>query len=139
MTVEIRHVRPGDEALFERVAEDVFDGPIVPARVRAYLEDRSHIMLLALDGGEVVGQVAAIVHRHPDLPTELYIDNLGVAPARQREGIGRRLVAEALRIGEALGCEEAWVGTEHDNIPARRLYETFGAKADPFVLYFLDW
>ena len=25
--------------------------------------------------------------------------------------------------GKAIGCEEAWVGTEPDNLPARGLYE----------------
>ena len=34
-----------------------------------------------------------------------------------------------------LGCEEAWVGTEPDNVPARRLYESRGAEAEAFVMY----
>jgi aminoglycoside 6'-N-acetyltransferase I len=38
-------------------------------------------------------------------------------------------------LGRALGCEEAWVGTETDNRPARGLYESRGAAAEPFVLY----
>jgi aminoglycoside 6'-N-acetyltransferase I len=39
-------------------------------------------------------------------------------------------------IGKAEGCGEAWVGTEHDNIAARRLYETRGGTtAEPFVMY----
>ena len=39
------------------------------------------------------------------------------------------------QIGRAHGCEEAWVGTEHDNAPARRLYESRGSEAEPFVMY----
>jgi len=38
-------------------------------------------------------------------------------------------------LGKALGCEEAWVGAEHDNVAARRLYESRGAAAEPFVMY----
>jgi hypothetical protein len=38
-------------------------------------------------------------------------------------------------LGRELGCEEAWVGTEHDNTPARRLYASFGAEAEPVVMY----
>jgi aminoglycoside 6'-N-acetyltransferase I len=40
-----------------------------------------------------------------------------------------------LALGKALGCAEAWVGTETDNGPARGLYESRGAAAEPFVLY----
>jgi aminoglycoside 6'-N-acetyltransferase I len=92
-------------------------------------------MLVALRAGEVVAQVAAVIHRHPDKPTELYIDEVGVTPALQRQGIARRMLDEMFALGKALGCEEAWVGTEAGNGPARGLYESHGATADPFVLY----
>jgi ribosomal protein S18 acetylase RimI-like enzyme len=132
---EIRHVKRGDEGLFERVAAGVFDEPIDPHRLIAYLAEPGHHMLVAVHGGEVVAQLAAVVHRHPDKPTELYIDEVGVAPAFQRRGIARRMLDEMLALGKALGCEEAWVGTEPDNAAARALYETRGAQAEPFVMY----
>ena len=41
--------------------------------------------------------------------------------------------------GKAIGCEEAWVGTEPDNLPARGLYEQRrkrdDAEAETFVMY----
>ena len=133
--LEIRHVKPGDEALFDRVAADVFDEPIDARRLAAYLAEPGHHMLVALHAGEVVAQVAAVIHRHPDKPTELYIDEVGVTPALQRQGIARRMVAEMFALGKALGCEEAWVGTESDNHAARALYEAHGATGEPFVMY----
>ena len=133
--LEIRHVKPGDEALFERVADGVFDEPIDADRLAAYLAEPGHHMLVALHAGEVVAQLAAVVHRHPDKPTELYIDEVAVAPAFQRQGIARRMFDEMLAVGKILGCEEAWVGTEPDNLAARRLYESRGADAQTFVLY----
>jgi ribosomal protein S18 acetylase RimI-like enzyme len=102
---------------------------------RAYLAEPGHHMLVALHGGEVVAQIAAIVHRHPDKPTELYIDEVGVTPALQRQGIARRMVEDMFTLGKALGCEETWVGTEPDNAPARGLYESRGAAAEPYVMY----
>lgn len=135
MEVEIRAVGAGDEALFDRVAEDVFDAPVVPARLVAYLREPGHHMIVALHDGSVVGQVAAVVHRHPDKPTELYVDEIGVAPAFQRQGIARRMLDAVFALGRELGCEEAWVGTEPDNVPARRLYEERGAEAESFVMY----
>ena len=135
MAIETRHLAPGDEALFVSIAEDVFDAPVSSARLTAYLAEAGHHMIVALDGDLIVGQVAAVVHRHPDKPTELYLDELGVAPSHQRQGIGRRLLEEMLALGRRLGCEEVWVGTEHDNVPARALYRQRLGEAEEFVLY----
>jgi aminoglycoside 6'-N-acetyltransferase I len=133
--VEIRRVGSADASLFERVAEEVFDEPVDPDRLAAYLADPGHILLVALVDGEVVAQVAAVLHRHPDKPTELYIDEVGVTPARQRQGIAQRMMNEMFAIARALGCAEAWVATEIDNIPARSLYESRGSSGDYFVMY----
>ena len=44
------------------------------------------------DRGVMIGQLAAIVHRHPDLrPAELYVDELGVAPRFQRQAKNARV------------------------------------------------
>ncbi|MDX6560976.1 MAG: hypothetical protein QOD65_790 [Gaiellales bacterium] len=136
MTVEIRRAGPGDLGLFERVAEDVFDYA-VDARVLAeYLATPLHHLVVAVADGEVVGQVAAVVHRHPDdRPVELYIDEVAVAPGFRRAGIARLMLDEAFDLGRELGCAEAWVGTEHDNLPATALYETRGSEPEPFVMY----
>jgi ribosomal protein S18 acetylase RimI-like enzyme len=133
--VEIRRVRPGDAALFDRVAPDVFDQPIDAARLAAYLREPNHHMLIAMRDGEVVGQCAGVVYRHPDKPAELFIDEVGVTPALHRQGIARRMLDAMLALGKTLGCEEAWVGTEPDNAPARGLYESYGVEAEPFVMY----
>jgi ribosomal protein S18 acetylase RimI-like enzyme len=138
MSVEFRMLSPDDAQLFLRVAPDVFDGEPDPVRVAAYLSTPGHHMLVALDEGEIVAQVAAIVHRHIDLPTELYIDNLGVTPRLQRQGIGRELVRRVMDFGRSIGCEEAWVGTEPENERARRLYEKIGAEGEDFVMYVFE-
>ena len=105
--VEIRHLSAGDAALLARVADDVFDAPVDPARLAAYLSEPGHHMLVAIDNGIVVGQTAAVVHRHPDKPTELYIDEVGVAAGYRRQGIARRMLETMLELGKAIGCEEA--------------------------------
>ena len=45
------------------------------------------------------------------------------------------MLAAMFAWGRELGCEEAWVGTEPDNLPARALYESGDAEAEPFVMY----
>jgi len=133
--IATKRLTPADAALLGHVADGVFDEPIHPERLVAYLAQPGHAMVVAIADGVVVGQCAAVLHKHPDKPTELYIDEVGVAPAFQRQGIARRLLDEMLALGKAMGCEEAWVGTEPDNLAARRLYESRGATPEPFVMY----
>ena len=136
MTIEIRRLGSADVALFENVAEGVFDHAIDRARLVAYLSTPGHHFIGAFTDGVMIGQLAAMVHRHPDLrPAELYVDELGVAPRFQRQGIARRLVDAAFALARELGCSEIWVATESDNLPARGLYEASGARAEPAVMY----
>lgn len=138
MSVEIRQIGPGNAALLDRVADEVFDEPIDSGRLAAYLGEPGHFLFVAIADGVVVAQAAAVIHRHPDKVTELYIDEVGVSPAWQRQGIARRLLDELFRLGREHGCGEAWVGTEHDNLPAKRLYESRGANGEPFVMYLYE-
>ena len=138
MTMEIRRLEPGDDALVMQVADNVFDEPVRPDRLAAYLSQSGHFMVVAIVEGVVVGQCAAVIHRHPDKVTELYIDEVGVSPAFQRQGIARRMLDAMFEIGRENGCEEAWVGTEPDNVAARALYESRKephGPAEDFVMY----
>lgn len=138
MEITIRRLFQDDDSVFDRVAPDVFDLAIDRRRLAAYLGAPGHLMIVALAGGEIVGQCAAVVHHHPDKPTELYIDEVGVTPALQRQGIARRMLDAMFALGRELGCEEAWVGTEPGNVAARALYETASTTpdpAEPFVMY----
>ncbi|MBZ9773118.1 GNAT family N-acetyltransferase [Mesorhizobium sp. CO1-1-8] len=138
MKMEIVRLHPGDDALVMRVADDVFDEPVRPDRLASYLRESGHFMIVALADGVVVGQCAAVIHRHPDKVSELYIDEVGVSPAFQRHGIARKMLDAMFAIGRENGCEEAWVGTEPDNGAARALYESRKephGPAESFVMY----
>jgi ribosomal protein S18 acetylase RimI-like enzyme len=136
MVADIRRIAPGDEALLDRVAEDVFDEAIDPARLTAFLAEPRHMMVLAIaPDGLVVGQARAIIHLSPDEADILYIDNMGVDPAFQRQGLGGKLLDELLAWGKERGCEVAWLATETDNLPARALYDSRGSEAQEMVFY----
>lgn len=135
MDVAIKRVSRGDAGLLASVAPDVFDDAIDPALLAAYLAEPGHLLVVAVSDGQVVGQACAVIHRHPDQPAELYIDNLGVTPLRRREGIAMRLLDELTAWGRSLGCDEAWVATEPDNVQARALYAGRGAGAVDVVMY----
>jgi ribosomal protein S18 acetylase RimI-like enzyme len=138
MDIEIRRLGPADAHLLDRVAAEVFDEPIRADRLAAYLADPNNLLLVALADGEVVGQVACVVHRHPDKPTELYVDEVGVTPALHRRGVARRMMDDAFAWGRELGCEEAWVGTESDNEAAIALYRSLGQQPVPIVMFEYD-
>lgn len=135
MPIDIWRMAAGDEALFDSVGPEVFDRPIDPERLVAYLRTPGHLMVLALEDGLVVGQCAAVVHRHPDKPDELYVDEVGTASTHLRQGIARKMMAEMFAWGRELGCKEAWLGAELDNAAANALYRAIDGKPDQMMYY----
>jgi aminoglycoside 6'-N-acetyltransferase I len=109
-------------ALLGKVDPDVFDHAIVPERLEAFLAAPGHALFVAVDGGEVIGHARGQVHLQPDRASDLYIDNLGVAPGRQREGIATQLIQELVAWGRGHGCTHSWVATETDNDVAIAFY-----------------
>jgi ribosomal protein S18 acetylase RimI-like enzyme len=122
MTATLHVITPENMGLMARVAEDVFDHAIKPDRLAAFAASPLHRMIVAVDQGEVVGQIRGIVHLQPDRAGDLYIDNLGVTEGRQREGIATRLIRELVAWGEGHGCGHSWVATETDNDVAIAFY-----------------
>ena len=138
MSFQLQLLGPGDAAVLERVAEDVFDNAVVPCLAAEFLQDPRHHLIVALTGERIVGMISAVDYVHPDKPAQLWINEVGVAPSHRRQGIGRALLRAMLAYGRERGCTEAWLGTEHDNVAARGLYEDAGSVAEPFVLYSFD-
>ncbi len=126
---------PGDERLLLDVAEDVFDFDLEPARLDDFLNDANHVLIVARLGGRVIGQIAAVLHRHFDAPPDLYIDNLGVTPEHRRQGVATRLVDLALGVGRDLGCTGTWVVTEIENDAAAALYSRTGAVRQSVAMF----
>jgi aminoglycoside 6'-N-acetyltransferase I len=136
MAIEIRTIQPGDEALFGKIAEEVFDNPIDPATLSRHLATPGHHLVVAIADGQIVGQVSAVVHRHPDLrPVELYVDEVGVSPAYQRQRLATLMLEQMFAVGRAEGCVEAWLGTEPDNEAARALYSPMAEPVEDVVMY----
>ncbi|ESQ76606.1 GNAT family N-acetyltransferase [Asticcacaulis sp. AC402] len=126
--MKIKILRQGDEDLFERVADDLFDNPIDPALVREFLADPRHHIAVAVDGPAIVGFASGVHYVHPDKPAQLFINEVAVADHHQRRGHGSALLQALLAEGRALGCHEAWVLTNIDNAAANRLYRAAGGS-----------
>jgi ribosomal protein S18 acetylase RimI-like enzyme len=136
--LEIKLLGPADSGILTNVAEDVFDDPIIESSAREFLADPRHRLVVALDNSVVVGFVSAVIYVHPDkVASELWINEVGVAPAYQGKGIGKALLRAMLNEGKQSGCAEAWVLTERENTAAMALYKsTGGVAARPVTIMF---
>ncbi|HKY02783.1 MAG TPA: GNAT family N-acetyltransferase [Burkholderiales bacterium] len=132
---EIRILGSNDRASLERVEAGVFDGQIDPPLSAEFLADPRHLMAVAVVDGKVVGMASAVHYVHPDKPSSLWVNKVGVAPVYRSQGIGRKLIEALFARGTALGCNDAWLDTERSNIPARRLFGVMGGveALDPVV------
>ncbi|MDJ0714565.1 MAG: GNAT family N-acetyltransferase [Prochloraceae cyanobacterium] len=135
--VSIRLLGENDWMVLENVEADVFDYPVQADLAKEFLRDPRHHMVVAIDNNKVVGFASGVHYVHPDKIAELFINEVGVAPTYQRQGIAKKMLKALLARGKTLGCQEAWVATEPDNHAARALYTSVGGREDsnPFVLY----
>lgn len=131
----IRSLGPGDAALLDNVAPEVFDFAVDPDLTAEFLDDPRHHLAVALIGGTVVGMASAVDYVHPDKPRELWINEIAVTPAHQRSGIAQGLLRALFSCGRQRGCREAWVGTGHDNEAAQALYASLNGRDESFLLY----
>jgi ribosomal protein S18 acetylase RimI-like enzyme len=128
MTVEIRVLTSADAAVLDRMVDGVFDDPIRPDTTAEFLADARHSLCVAIDDGVVVGMASAVRYVHPDKPSELWINEVGVAPSHQRRGLAKAILTELLAHGKRQGCREAWVLTDEDNAAARATYASVGGR-----------
>ena len=131
MTIKISVLTDKDTSVLDQVAPDVFDDPINLQATKDFLADHRHHIVVAVDDAVVVGFISAVHYLHPDKSKpELWINEVGVAPSYQRQGIAKSMMKPMLQLGTRLGCGEAWVMTDRSNGPAKALYRSSGAGSD---------
>jgi ribosomal protein S18 acetylase RimI-like enzyme len=120
-------------------AADLFDTPPLATATERFLADPTHHLLFAYDeAGRAVGMISGVETTHPDKGTEMFIYELGVAPAARLQGVATELVRTLAEIARTSGCYGMWVATEPDNEAAKATYRKAGANEEaPFVL--LSW
>src|SRR3954447_13050852 len=122
MSIEVRLLEPHEASVLDRVARGVFDNGVDPLLTAEFFADPRHHLAVAIEDRVVVGMASAVHYVHPDKRPQLWINEVAVAPAHQKRGIGKQLLALLFDRGNALGCEEAWVLTDRGNVAAMRLY-----------------
>ena len=127
------------DAAAVHLAADLFDAPPLAAATERFLADPTHHLLFAYDeAGRAVGMISGVETTHPDKGTEMFIYELGVAPAARLQGVATELVRTLGEIARKNGCYGMWVATEPDNQAAKATYRKAGANEEaPFML--LSW
>ena len=119
MTVEIEsHVGPRAELrpLFE-LAEDS------QAQLARYLELGR--VLVAVGGSEMLGHLQLVPTTRPG---EIELKNMAVVPEQRGTGVGRALVASALRASAEEGCSRMLVATGAADVGNLRFYQRVGFR-----------
>lgn len=130
ITITIKQLRAGDEAVLTKVAPGVFDEAVRPDLAKRFLETPNYRIFVALDGDLVVGMCTGFTHFHPDKDEEFFVNELGVDDDYRRQGIAEKLMRAMLAEARAMGCDVAWLGTEHVNGPALALYRKLMVEGD---------
>ena len=135
MSIEYRLLGPDDLSVLQNTADGVFDHEPVPDMTARFLADPAHLIAVAVDAGTVVGMATGNEYLHPDKPVQFWINEMGVAPGHQRQGIGKKLLSLMLQEARRRGFAEVWLATEDDNLPARALYRSTGGQEENCVVY----
>ncbi len=105
------------------------------AYLQTLLEKSSFIALVALDGDDVVGGLAAyVLEKFEQERSEIYIYDLAVSEAHRRKGIATGLIHELKGIAKGVGAYVIYVQADLGDDPAIKLYESLGTRED--VLHF---
>lgn len=97
-------------------------------------------VLVAEENGEIVGTLDLIVvpNLTHDLSPWAMLENVVVAQADRRQGVGRALVEEAITRARAAGCYKVQLLSFKERVQAHEFYRSLGfeALAEGFRMYF---
>lgn len=84
--------------------------------------DISHFWVLTMDD-VLAGYICFWIFAN-----EVHLLNIAVHKASQRKGVGRRLLAKMVEVGNGEGAETAWLEVRPSNLAARSLYRKAGFR-----------
>lgn len=105
--------------------------------VRKLLEREDFHVIVAVESGRLVGGLTAYeMQMFKRETTEMFLYEIEVAESHRQKGIGKALIEFLKQICATKGIVEMFVGTETDNLPARKLYAGTGGRADQGSVWF---
>jgi GNAT superfamily N-acetyltransferase len=130
MAIVVREFIPGDEAAFRDINLEWIERFFVVEdkdretlnNPKKYFLDPGGAIFMAMDGDEPVGAVALIVMGGGSVE----LSKMGVRPATQGKGAGRRLIAAAVNRAREMGMKRVYIETNSILAPAIKLYHEAG-------------
>lgn len=99
--------------------------------LRRLLSKPDFVVLVAMDGEEVVGGLAAYeLEKFEQDRRELYIYDLAVSEPHRRRHIATNLIAELQKVAREHRAYVIYVQADPGDDPAIRLYESLGTRED---------
>ncbi|MEX0800785.1 MAG: GNAT family N-acetyltransferase [Dehalococcoidia bacterium] len=138
--IPVREARPDDfqplVALLDQMDDSMYQGPKVddPAALRALydsiLADPDQRILVAEDGGRIVGTAHVMVLRHfrRKLSRSAVVEGVMVDPAARRGGVGAALMRAAAEYARGAGCYKLDLTSNAARAGAHRFYSRLGWK-----------
>lgn len=139
MAISVFEIHHQNLHLLNNLDASVFDGPIVTTSLNEFVNDDRHHLFVALDNhadNKVVGMVSGVHYIHPDKPNQFWVNELGVADSYLRQGIATLLMEKLLAKAKQLGCKEAWLATEKENLVANDFYKSLDCEAEECIAYY---
>lgn len=134
MSVPVRAVTTVEGVLAAAV---LFDRPPTADGAAAFLDAPGHHLLIAEVDGVPAGFVTGVEMRHPDKGLELFVYELGVDEAYQRQGVASALLDALDERAVELGATGCWTATEPHNTAALATYARRGGHREDVTL--LTW
>ncbi|MET8678571.1 GNAT family N-acetyltransferase [Streptomyces sp. NPDC004647] len=126
--MEIRRISEPEAVV---AASHLFDDAPEPEATERFLASSTHHLLIAYVDEEPAGMVTGVETTHPDKGTEMFLYELGVAPAFRRRGIGTSLVSALAELARSRGCYGMWVATGEANAAALATYARAEGEQEP--------
>lgn len=145
MSIQIRKLGANEIELAQSVFSvmaSVFE-ECVPSASRkhvAALLGRSDFFLIAglFNGKPIAGLTAFVLPLTRSETTELFVYDVAVAAAYQRQGVGRRLMQEARNLAAADGIATTWVPADNRDGDALGFYRSIGGKPSAVTIFTFD-
>ncbi|MAE70781.1 MAG: ribosomal-protein-alanine N-acetyltransferase [Gemmatimonadetes bacterium] len=119
----IRKATRADLPLLLALERAIFPDPWPPSMFEGEIEWGGVLVAGGVETAEIVGFVVAVFERN-----RVHIANLAVARDHRRQGLGRRLLDEAIDAGGCKGARAAWLEVRASNAAARELYTAAGFR-----------
>lgn len=93
-----------------------------------YISNPNKIIFLAYMNAELAGQIRVVKYWNG----YAYIDNFAVDTKHRRQGVGRKLVEQAIEWAKSKGLPGLMLETQNNNVAACKLYERCGFELRGF-------